>query len=142
MFTTIPPSLHSQGRRRHRAQPRHSRRHCGIPARTPSQPEALRASATQLPGSTGPPASGRRSHGLPALRLFAPRRGPRRFHPHPRGAMRGTQLPAPSWPKPVSTRRWARPLPTTTGGHGTHPPARVLGLCRAARRERREPRTH
>ncbi|KAM7246928.1 hypothetical protein CapIbe_003232 [Capra ibex] len=41
---------------------------------------------------------------------------------YPKG---GFCLPAPSWPKPYSTGRWARPLPTTTRGHGTHLPARV-----------------
>ena len=65
-----------------------------------------------------------------------------RLRPQPRRATRGTQLPAPSWPKkPFSTGRWAPPLPTTTWGHGTQLPARVAALCRAARRGRREPRS-
>ncbi|KAM7246926.1 hypothetical protein CapIbe_003228 [Capra ibex] len=41
------------------------------------------------------------------------------------GGRQSDPLPAPSWPKPYSTGRWARPLPTTTRGHGTHLPARV-----------------
>ena len=124
--------------------PAHSRRRRRrIPAPTPRQREALRrrrrhpqppskpirASSTQRPGSTGPAAPGRRSCGLAVPRTFAPRRGPPTPPPSPPGgATRGTQLPAASWPKPFSTGRWARPLPTTTGGHGGRPPAGVPGL--------------
>ena len=120
--------------------PAYSRRRLRIPAPTPRQPEALRRrrrrpqqprGAPSAPAprgrreSTGPTAPGRRPRGLAALRPFAPRRGPPTPpRPHPRRATRGTQLPAPSWPKPYSTGRWARPLPTTTRGHGTHLPAR------------------
>ncbi|KAM7246936.1 hypothetical protein CapIbe_003234 [Capra ibex] len=94
----------------------------GGSAPPPAPPAATRrpqrASATRSPGSTGPAALRPSGPSLPAAAR-------QRLRPHPRRATRGTQLPAPSWPKPYSTGRWARPLPTTTRGHGTHLPARV-----------------
>lgn len=94
----------------------------GGSAPPPAPPAATRrpqrASATRSPGSTGPAALRPSGPSLPAAAR-------QRLRPHPRRATRGTQLPAPSWPKPYSAGRWARPLPTTTRGHGTHLPARV-----------------
>ena len=94
----------------------------------------MRVSTTPWPWSTGPTALRPCGPSLPAAAR-------ERLRPHLQRATRGTQLPAPSWPKPFSTGRWARPLPTTTWGHGTQLPARVAALCRAARRGRREPRS-
>lgn len=94
----------------------------------------MRVSTTPWPWSTGPTALRPCGPSLPAAAR-------ERLRPHLQRATRGTQLPAPSWPKPFSTGRWARPLPKTTWGHGTQLPARVAALCRAARRGRREPRS-
>ena len=114
---------------------------CAPPPAPAAKRRLIRATANRQPESTGPNAPGRRSRSLTALRPFlaAAAREPLRLQPQ--RATRGTQLPAPSYPKPFSNRRWARPLPTTTCGQGSHLPARVAALCRAARRGRREPRS-
>lgn len=95
--------------------------------RRPQQPRGA-PSAPALRRRRDPPAPPPQGGAPAALRPSGPSlpaAARQRLRPHPRRATRGTQLPAPSWPKPYSTGRWARPLPTTTRGHGTHLPARV-----------------
>ena len=156
MLTTIPPTLHSPGGLRTPApgSPQHtlpaaaaaaasasrprrpvSRRLCAAAGATSSRAPPHARQRDAVAWSTGPTALRPSGPSLPAAAR-------ERLRPQPRRATRGTQLPAPSWPKkPFSTGRWAPPLPTTTWGHGTQLPARVAALCRAARRGRREPRS-
>lgn len=146
MLTTIPPTLLSPGRRLTPAagSPQHtlaaaaaaslprrpvSGRLCAAAGATRSPPAS--PSAPALRSGRGPPAPPPRGGAPAALRSpgrSLPAAARQRLRPQPRGATRGTQLPAASWPKPFSTGRWARPLPTTTGGHGGRPPAGVPGL--------------